>query len=150
MQQQVQQQGTSQRVTARATYSRLLEFIDEGAVSRVDLYDRGRTAVAEVKVGDRIQNLAVELPGATTGLMERMQKANIVIDVHTPEKPNMALQALGDAAFPLLVIAGLLFLRSRAGAGGDTNPLNMGQSKAKIMVQPETGVKFADVAGIDE
>merc|ERR1719161_2536483 len=147
---QMQQQGAAQRPTARATYSRLLEFMDEGAVSRVDLYDMGRTAVAEVKVGDRVQNLAVELPGTTTGLMERMQKANIVIDVHTPEKPNIALQALGDAAFPLIVIAGLLFLRSRAGAGGDSNPMNMGQSKAKIQIQPETGVKFADVAGIDE
>merc|ERR1719451_205891 len=28
--------------------------------------------------------------------------------------------------------------------------MNMGQSKAKIQIQPETGVKFADVAGIDE
>lgn len=37
--------------------------------------------------------------------------------VHQPEKPNPLLGVLGDVAFPLLVIAGLLFLRSRSGGG---------------------------------
>ena len=38
--------------------------------------------------------------------------------VHQPEKPNPLLGVLGDVAFPLLVIAGLLFLRSRGPGGG--------------------------------
>jgi cell division protease FtsH len=57
---------------------------------------------------------------------------------------------LGDVAFPLLLIGGLLFLRSRSGGAGDVMPGMPGmQSKAKIMMTPETGVKFTDVAGID-
>eukprot|EP00438_Fugacium_kawagutii_P026198 Skav206693 [mRNA] locus=scaffold1764:142489:159539:+ [translate_table: standard] len=52
--------------------------------------------------------------------------------VHQPEKPNPLLGVLGDVAFPLLVIG-----------FGD-------QGRAKIMITPETGVKFENVAGIDE
>ena len=34
--------------------------------------------------------------------------------------------------------------------GGDNNPFNMGKSKAKVQMEPETGVQFMDVAGVDE
>ncbi|CAE8607138.1 unnamed protein product [Polarella glacialis] len=137
-----------QRVSGRVTYSRLLEFIGEDAVKKVDFYDQGRSAVALVSVGGREQQLVCDLPGATSGLIDRLQAKNVQIDVHTPEKPNEFAKVLGDIAFPLLVIAGLLFFR---GAGGGAGGMpGMPQNKAKIVMQPDTGVKFSDVAGIDE
>ncbi|CAE8721670.1 unnamed protein product [Polarella glacialis] len=137
-----------QRVSGRVTYSRLLEFIGEDAVKKVDFYDQGRSAVALVSVGGREQQLVCDLPGATSGLIDRLQAKNVQIDVHTPEKPNQFAGVLGDIAFPLLVIAGLLFFR---GAGGGAGGMpGMPQNKAKIVMQPDTGVKFSDVAGIDE
>eukprot|EP00413_Alexandrium_margalefii_P036932 CAMPEP_0204583914 /NCGR_PEP_ID=MMETSP0661-20131031/46042_1 /ASSEMBLY_ACC=CAM_ASM_000606 /TAXON_ID=109239 /ORGANISM="Alexandrium margalefi, Strain AMGDE01CS-322" /LENGTH=517 /DNA_ID=CAMNT_0051593311 /DNA_START=1 /DNA_END=1554 /DNA_ORIENTATION=- len=81
--------------------------------------------------------------------MERLQNKGVSIEVHTPEKPNELLRVLGDVAFPLLVIAGLLFLRSRSGGPGGI-PGFGDQTKAKVMVKAETGVQFSDVAGIDE
>eukprot|EP00930_Biecheleria_cincta_P047348 TRINITY_DN327_c0_g1_i5.p1 TRINITY_DN327_c0_g1~~TRINITY_DN327_c0_g1_i5.p1 ORF type:complete len:608 (+),score=139.92 TRINITY_DN327_c0_g1_i5:53-1825(+) len=147
-QQQQQQQQT--RVSGRVTYSRLLEFVDEGSVKRVDFYDMGRSAVALVKVGDREQQLVCDLPGATTGLIEKLQSKNVAMEVHQPEKPNPLLGVLGDIAFPLLVIGGLLFLRSRGPGGPGGMPGFGNQGKAKIMVEPNTGVNFSDVAGIDE
>jgi len=148
-QMQMQQPGGMARVTGRVTYSRLLEFVDEGSVKRVDFYDLGKTAVATVTVGGREQQLVCDLPGATTGLIEKLTQKNINIEVHQPEKPNPLLNVLGDVAFPLLLIAGLLFLRSRAPGGGGI-PGFGNQGQAKIMITPETGVKFEDVAGIDE
>ncbi|CAE8631437.1 unnamed protein product [Polarella glacialis] len=123
-------------------------FIGEDAVKKVDFYDQGRSAVALVSVGGREQQLVCDLPGATSGLIDRLQAKNVQIDVHTPEKPNQFAGVLGDIAFPLLVIAGLLFFR---GAGGGAGGMpGMPQNKAKIVMQPDTGVKFSDVAGIDE
>jgi len=148
--QQQQQQQAAPRVSGRVTYSRLLEFVDEGSVKRADLYDMGRTAVALVKVGDREQQLVCDLPGTTTGLLQKLQDKGVQIEVHTPEKPNPLFNVLGDIAFPSLVIAGLLFLRSQSGAGGSGIPGFGDQNKAKIQIQPETGVKFENVAGIDE
>merc|ERR1719352_1622700 len=147
---QMQPQQQAQQVTGRATYSRLLEFVDEGSVKRVDFYDFGRTAVVQVKVGDQDQRLQVDTPGASTGLIEKLQGKGVAIDVHTPEKPNPVSQVLADIAFPLLIVGGLLFFRSQGGQGMGGMPGNPMQSKAKIQVQPETGVKFSDVAGIDE
>merc|ERR1719188_1334784 len=144
------QQGQATRVSGRMTYSRLLEFAEEGSVKRMDLYDLGRTGVALVKVGDREQQLVCDLPGATTGLLDKLQAKGVQIEVHTPEKPNELFKILGDVAFPLLVIAGLLFFRSRSGGGPGGMPGFGQQNKAKIMMTPETGVKFEDVAGIDE
>ncbi|CAK9066025.1 ATP-dependent zinc metalloprotease FtsH, partial [Durusdinium trenchii] len=149
MQQQQQQPGSPLRVSGRVTYSRLLEFVEEGSVKRVDFYDQGRTAVALVMIAGREQQLVCDLPGATTGLIEKLVSKNIMIEVHQPDKPNPLLGVLGDVAFPLLVIAGLLFLRSRAPGGGGI-PGFGNQGRAKIMITPETGVKFENVAGIDE
>jgi len=149
-QQQQQQQQQQAKVSGRVTYSRLLEFVEEGSVKRVDFYDMGRSAVALVKVGDREQQLVCDLPGATTGLIEKLQSKNVAMEVHQPEKPNPALGVLGDIAFPLLLIGGLLFLRSRGPGGPGGMPGMMNQGKAKIMVEPNTGVNFSDVAGIDE
>jgi len=143
---------TQQGISGRATYSRLLEFNEEGKVTRVEFYNMGRTAVATVQQGDRLQQLVVDVPGASPGLIEKLQAKGVQIDVKAPEKPNEFLKILGDIAFPLLIIAGLLFLRgqsSGSGSGGMPGMPGM-QNRAKIQVSPETGVKFEDVAGIDE
>jgi len=150
VQQQVLANDAPAKINGRVTYSRLLEFVAEGSVKRVDLYDMGRTAVAVIRVGDRDQQLVCELPGTNSSFLDKLQAQGVAIDVHTPEKPNQILSALGDAAFPLIIIAGLLFLRSQGGAGGGMPGMPGMQSKAKVMLTPDTGVKFADVAGIDE
>jgi cell division protease FtsH len=145
-----QEQGQPGQVSGRVTYSRLLEFIESDSVKRMDMYDMGRTAVAQVKVGDRLQQLVCDLPGMTTGLVTKLQDKGVAIDVHAPEKPNEMFKILGDIAFPLLIIVGLLFLRSRSGEGGGMPGMPGMQNKAKIMMTPETGVKFENVAGIEE
>lgn len=36
------------------------------------------------------------------------------------------------------------------GPGGPGNPLAFGKSRAKFQMEPNTGITFADVAGVDE
>ena len=49
---------------------------------------------------------------------------------------------------------GGLFLLSRRSQGmggpGGNNPLNFAKSKAKFQMEPNTGITFDDVAGVDE
>ena len=143
------QPASQMQVTGRVTYSRFLEFINDGSVKRVDIYDMGKTAVAMVNVAGRDQELVCDLPGASKGVIDKLVANNIAIDVHQPEKPNPLLRTLGDVALPLLTIAGLLFLRSRSGGAGGIPGMG-NQGKAQIMISPDTGVKFDNVAGIDE
>ncbi len=60
----------------------------------------------------------------------------------------------GNLAFPLLLVGGLFLLSRRQGGGmggpGGNNPLNFGKSKAKFQMEPNTGITFDDVAGVDE
>lgn len=63
-------------------------------------------------------------------------------------------RAAGNLAFPLLLVGGLFLLsrRSQGGMGGPggNNPLAFGKSKAKFQMEPNTGITFDDVAGVDE
>lgn len=60
----------------------------------------------------------------------------------------------GNLAFPLLLVGGLFLLSRRQGGGmggpGGNNPLNFAKSKAKFQMEPNTGITFSDVAGVDE
>ena len=60
----------------------------------------------------------------------------------------------GNLAFPLLLVGGLFLLSRRSQGGGmgpgGNNPLAFGKSKAKFQMEPNTGITFDDVAGVDE
>ena len=63
----------------------------------------------------------------------------------------------GNLAFPLLLVGGLFLLSRRGGGaggpggfGGGNNPMQMGKSKAKFQMEPNTGITFDDVAGVNE
>ena len=64
------------------------------------------------------------------------------------------MRVAGNLAFPLLLVGGLFLLsrRSQGGPGGPggNNPLAFGKSKAKFQMEPNTGITFDDVAGVDE
>ena len=55
-------------------------------------------------------------------------------------------------SFPLLLLFGF-WLASRISnpnPNDPNNPFNIGKSRAKVQVEPETGVTFDNVAGVDE
>ena len=65
--------------------------------------------------------------------------------------------SVGNLAFPLLLVGGLFLLSRRGGGaggpggfGGGNNPMQMGKSKAKFQMEPNTGITFGDVAGVKE
>jgi cell division protease FtsH len=62
---------------------------------------------------------------------------------------NLWTEILVGVVLPviLLWLIAMFFMRRMGGAGG---PLGVGKSNAKVYVQKETGVTFADVAGEDE
>lgn len=72
-----------------------------------------------------------------------------------PPPPLLHLNA-GNLAFPLLLVGGLFLLSRRSGGAGGmggpggNNPLAFGKSKARFQMEPNTGVMFSDVAGVDE
>ncbi|MEL6940760.1 MAG: ATP-dependent zinc metalloprotease FtsH2 [Cyanobacteria bacterium J06598_1] len=137
------------------TYGRFLDYLDAGRVTSVDFYDSGRTAIIEAvdpQIDNKVQRWRVDLPGNSPELIERLRTSDISLDSHQPRNDGAIIGILGNLLFPILLIGGLFFLfrRSNGGAGGPGQAMNFGKSKARFMMEAETGVMFDDVAGIEE
>ncbi|MCG9889777.1 MAG: ATP-dependent zinc metalloprotease FtsH2 [Thermosynechococcaceae cyanobacterium MS004] len=151
--------GVKNTANSRMTYGRFLEYLEAGRIQKVDLFDSGRTAIVETNsdqdipgLGDRIQRARVDLPGSTPQFIAHLRELKIDLDVH-PTRNNSAIVGLiGNLIFPVFLIAGLFFLfrRSNNVPGGPGQAMNFGKSKARFQMDAKTGVKFDDVAGIEE
>ncbi|XP_078442556.1 ATP-dependent zinc metalloprotease FTSH 2, chloroplastic-like [Wolffia australiana] len=146
--------------SSRMSYSRFLEYLDKDRVTRVDLYENGTIAIVEAispELGNRLQRVRVQLPGLSQEILKKFKEKKVDFAAHNAQEDSGSLlfNLIGNLAFPLLLIGGLFFLsrRSSGGAGGPGGPgfpLGIGQSKAKFQMEPNTGVTFDDVAGVDE
>jgi cell division protease FtsH len=145
--------------SSRMSYSRFLEYLDQGRVKKVDLYENGTIAIVETvspELGNRVQRVRVQLPGTSQELLSRFRAKNIDFAAHNPQEDpgNVFFNILGNLAFPLILVGTLFFLNRNQGGlggpGGPGNPLAFGKSKAKFQMEPNTGITFKDVAGVDE
>ncbi|KAG2613594.1 hypothetical protein PVAP13_4KG367800 [Panicum virgatum] len=127
------EQGVS---SSRMSYSRFLEYLDKDRVKK---------------------RVRVQLPGLSQELLQKLREKNIDFAAHSNQEDSGSLlfNLIGNLAFPLILIGGLFLLSRRAqgGLGGPNGPgfpLGFGQSRAKFQMEPNTGVTFDDVAGVDE
>nr|ABN05909.1 Peptidase S26A, signal peptidase I; AAA ATPase; Peptidase M, neutral zinc metallopeptidases, zinc-binding site; Peptidase M41, FtsH extracellular [Medicago truncatula] len=139
----------------RISYSRFLQYLDEGVVKKVDLLENGTVAIAEIynTTLDKFQRVKIQLPGLPQELLRKMKDKNIDFGVY-PMDTNWGvaiLDLLGNLAFPLILLGTLLLRTSRNNSvGGPNLPFGLGRSKAKFEMEPNTGVTFEDIAGVDE
>ncbi|HCF30046.1 MAG TPA: cell division protein FtsH, partial [Cyanobacteria bacterium UBA11049] len=141
--------------STRMTYGRFLEYLDAGRVTSVDLYEGGRTAIVEAvdpELDNRIQRLRVDLPYTAPELISKLRDSNVNFDSHPMRNDGAIWGLLGNLIFPILLIGGLFFLFRRSSniPGGPGQALNFGKSRARFQMEAKTGIKFDDVAGIDE
>ena len=141
--------------TTSMTYGRFLDYLDAGRVTTVDFYENGQTAIVEAvdpQIDNKVQRWRVDLPGNAPEIVERLRESDIAFDSHKPRNDGALVGILGNLLFPILLIGGLflLFRRSNGAAGGPGQAMNFGKSKARFMMEADTGVMFDDVAGIEE
>jgi len=141
--------------STRMTYGRFLEYLDADRVTSVDLYDGGRTAIVEAvdrELDNRIQRVRVDLPISAPELISKLKEKHISFDAHPMRNDGAIWGLLGNLVFPVLLITGLFFLFRRSSnlPGGPGQAMNFGKSRARFSMEAKTGVKFDDVAGIEE
>jgi cell division protease FtsH len=139
----------------RMTYGRFLEYLDADRVTNVDLYDGGRTAIIEANdqdIENRTQRWRVDLPVNAPELIQKLREKQVSFDAHPMRNDGAIWGLLGNLVFPVLLITGLFFLfrRSNNLPGGPGQAMNFGKSRARFQMEAKTGVKFDDVAGIEE
>ena len=75
------------------------------------------------------------------------------IDAHPVENKNLLLTVASNLILPILFISGLFYFFQNSEnfpGGSNSSPMSLGKSTARFERRPDTGVKFGDIAGIDE
>ncbi len=138
------------------SYGRFLNYLDAGRISKVDLFDNGRTAIVDVSdpelINGRPLRVRVDMPGTAPEVISKLREQHVEIDVHPARNDGALWGLLGNLLFPVLLLGGLFFLfrRSSNVPGGPGQAMNFGKSRARFQMEAKTGVTFDDVAGVDE
>jgi cell division protease FtsH len=133
------------------SYSDLLNKIEQGEVSKVEI-DPVR-GVAEVQLkgedADEIQEVELFAGDRNTELVEAAVANDVEISVQPTTDSATVTWLLTHALLALLLVTALvMFLRRSSNATGQA--LNFGKSRARFQMEAKTGITFEDVAGIEE
>ena len=145
----------SQARMREITHTEFLEMVDRGEVAEVQ-FTSDRVLIttkeqAEVAESKRITYYTGLLRNVEyTDLVTELRAKKVTVSEEVVEQMSPIISFLLSWVLPIAVMYGLLTLLTRSmskhmgGIGG------FGQSKAKVYMEKQTGVTFADVAGQDE
>ena len=96
------------------------------------------------------------LPNDPT-LLDTLTKHKVDVTVLPAQQAAASGDLVRSLIFPALLFGGLFLLSRRGGQdggmgggmGGMGGPMDLGRSGAKVQMQPDTGVTFEDVVGVD-
>jgi cell division protease FtsH len=136
----------SAQKVASIPYSQFEQLLHEHKVSEVGVSDR----YLQGKLKEPLPNGKSEF--VTTRVdpqfADELQKYGVT---YTGEVGSTLLQDLLSWILPVLLFLGVwMFLSRRVAQGLGGGLMSIGKSKAKIYVESDTGVRFDDVAGVDE
>ena len=129
------------------TYGDLIEKIDQGEVKRLELDESQQVARVYLVESDKPEE--VKLFDQNPELIKKLKDKNVEFEEVSSENSRVAVRLLLNLMWILpLVALMLLFLRRTANTSSQA--MNFGKSKARFQIEAKTGIKFDDVAGIEE
>jgi len=149
-------QITAASSTSRMTYGRFLEYLELGWVEQVDLYGNSRNAIvlaSSPELGNQTEAIRVEIPVGAYQLIQKLKEYNIDFDAHPLPKRSLLILIVSNLILPLVFFGSLIFFFQNSENSFPNSimpPMNLGRSIARYDQNPETGICFDDIAGIDE
>jgi len=136
-----------QRSVEPVPYSEFEKALGEGRVAEVVLGDN--TITGRLKTPDPGGKTVIVATRVDPALAERLAKYDVP---YRRVVESTLLRDLASWVLPMLVFFGLWFfvVRRFADKQGLGGFMSIGKSHAKVYVEKDTGVTFADVAGVDE
>lgn len=132
--------------TEAVPYSEFEQALAEGRIQDVTVSDHIMTGRLKTPDGSKTTLVAVRVE---PDLAERLEKFKVP---YTRVVENTFLRDLMSWVLPSLIFFGLWYfvIRRLGGGQGIGSFMSIGKSNAKVYVVHDTGVTFADVAGVDE
>ncbi|MBW4645794.1 MAG: ATP-dependent zinc metalloprotease FtsH [Goleter apudmare HA4340-LM2] len=131
------------------TYGELLRRTDKGEVEKVELDETEQIAKVYLKGQKSDSPIQVRLLEQNTELINKFKQKNVDFAEVSSANSRAAVGLLINLMWILpLVALMLLFLRRSTNASSQA--MNFGKSRARFQMEAKTGVKFEDVAGVEE
>jgi cell division protease FtsH len=142
---------TAPRDSSTLTYSGLLQKVEGGEISKIEIDPVRRVAAVQLKnqPKDSTPQEVALFDDNNPELVEAARKNGVDLEVQ-PSTDGGTLAAWlihGLLAF-VLIMALLMFLRRTNNSSGQA--MSFGKSRARFQMEAKTGVMFDDVAGIEE
>ena len=133
-------------------YSTFLTGVEKDYVKTVEIQDDYIYYVAESD-GQEVYFRTVKMNDPD--LVDRLHDANVKFGAAAPQQTSIWISLIAGYVLPIAIFILLgrwlsKKMMSSMGNGGPGGMMSFGKSNAKVYVQSETGIKFADVAGEDE
>jgi len=139
-----------QRAKNMLSYSEFLEKLEEDQVTKVEIDETTNKARVVLK-GQSAEDSTNEvlLFEQNQDLVPKIRAKNVDFSTKSSIDHSTTVGILLNMLVILVLLSGLIMiLRRSANASGQA--LNFGRSKAKFQMEATTGIKFGDVAGIEE
>ncbi|MFT7432718.1 MAG: cell division protease FtsH [Alphaproteobacteria bacterium] len=126
----------------KATYSDIMNLVDEGAVSSIQI--KGQTISALRSDGQALEALAPYDPD----LIKNLRNKNVAIEVK-PKEGESVLKQILISMLPIgVIILFWIVMMNKMQGGGKA--MSFGKSKAQMLTENQIRVTFDDVAGVEE
>ncbi|MEG4942445.1 ATP-dependent zinc metalloprotease FtsH [Microcoleus sp. F4-D5] len=132
------------------SYSQLIDNIEKGQVSKIEIDETQRTAKVRLKdqKSDRAQSVTL-FDYNNRELYSQIRAKKIDFEVkQTPD--NAAAVSLVVNLLVIFAVLAVLMAIMRRSTQSQGNAMNFGKSRARFQMEAKTGVMFDDVAGIEE
>ena len=133
-------------------YSEFMSAVESDKVEKVTFSADGRRILAVDTDGNRYKLDAVP---NDPEMLNTLTKHKVDVTVLPAQQAAQGGDLIRSLIFPAILFGGLFLLSRRGGDGqgmgpmGPGGPMDLGKSQAKIQMQPDTGVTFNDVVGVD-
>jgi len=135
----------SAQKVATIPYSQFEQLLQEGKVAKVGVSDRYIQGTLKEPLNGKTEFETTRVDPRFAG---ELQKYHVT---YTGEVESTFLQDLLSWIVPAVLFFGIwMFLSRRITQGLGGGLMSIGKSRAKIYVESDTGVRFDDVAGVDE
>ncbi|WP_213539798.1 ATP-dependent zinc metalloprotease FtsH [Nitrosospira sp. NRS527] len=128
-------------------YSRFHELLDQDKIAEIAITENHIYGSLKNEGADGLKNFVTTR--VESELADKLDKHNVI---YTGVVQSTWVRDLLSWLLPMAIFVGIwLFIIRRMNPGGMTGGLmSIGKSRAKVFVETETKVTFADVAGVDE
>ena len=129
------------------SYSQLIEKVRQEQVTEVSIDPTSNRALVTLK--NETEPREVDLLQNNTELYSLLREQNLDFGVSPSVNNADAVRIVGNLLLLLLLLGAMVMLFRRA-ANASGQAMNFGKSRARFQMEAKTGVKFDDVAGIEE